>query len=245
MQVTILQWNVWYKENVERVCGVLKKLDADIICLQELTNGYIKQSHESTWEYIAHMLGYEFRHHEIPIIKADDQWLQANAIFSRYPIKSKKSLWLHQPVNDKDPVDQCRGYMETGLNINGNLVTVGTTHMSFGIDPEKDGELEKLLSIVETHPEQFILAGDFNATPDSRRISQLAKRLNHVGPPFDQNTWTNKPFDFPDFNASTLDWRYDYIFATQDIKVLDASIVNTDVSDHLPVIARVELPGIG
>jgi endonuclease/exonuclease/phosphatase family metal-dependent hydrolase len=241
VRIKILQWNVWYKENVQRVLDELKRIDADIVCLQELTHGYVKEYDYSTWEYIAHNLNLEFCYQEIPIIRTDTEWLQANAIFSKYKIVSKKMQWLHTPADDKNHKDQYRGYLEAALDLNGRTLSIGTTHMSFGTDPDNDKELQRLLSVVKSHKKDFILAGDLNVTPDSRRIKELSKYLNHAGPSFGENTWTNKPFDLPEFKASTLDWRYDYIFATKDINTSEAKIIKTDVSDHLPVEVMIDI----
>jgi endonuclease/exonuclease/phosphatase family metal-dependent hydrolase len=241
VKLTILQWNVWYKEDVQKITEALKKMDADIFCLQELTHGYIKEHDKSSWEYIADSLDLKFCFQEIPIIKKDSQWLQANVILSKYPIENQKKLWLHEPVDDKDPSDQYRGYLEASIAVDDTQVSVGTTHMSFGVKPEEDKELDRLLEIASSHKQKFILTGDINAVPDSRRIKELAKKLKHAGPDFNQNTWTNKPFDLPEFKADTLDWRYDYNFTSEDFKVVKSDIIKTDVSDHLPVIVRLEL----
>lgn len=241
MRVKIVQWNIWFKENIERVADVLRTLDADIICLQELTQGYIDQTHENTWEYLKHQLGYACHVQEIPIITEEAQWLQANAIFSRYPIEHRRSRWLHTPHDDDDPHDQYRGYLETTLIIGDSRLTVGTTHMSFGTDRDDDPELQKLLSHVVTIPEHYVLTGDLNATPDSRRVQALLGPLRNAGPSLEASTWTTKPFHMPGFSATTLSWRYDYIFTTPDVRVLDAGTHDTDVSDHLPVVAVINL----
>lgn len=242
MQLKILQWNVWFKEDIVRVVDVLKAHGADVICLQELTKGYVGQSHENTWEYIAHQLGYSFHFQEIPIITEDAQWLQANAIFSRYPLEHQMTAWLHKLSNVEDANDQYRGYLESSVHVGNTSVTIGTTHLSFNAVAGKDHELNRLLTIVEDRPKRYILTGDLNATPDSRRIAELVKRLQHAGPPYSENTWTTKPFRTHDFYAATLDWRYDYVFTSSDIEVVDARIVSTDVSDHLPVLVTVKVP---
>lgn len=241
MQVRILQWNVWFKENIERVVEVLKEQDSDIICLQELTSGYVEQTHENTWQYIAHELGYDYAVQEIPIITEQNQWLQANAIFSRYLIRNKKSAWIHEPKHAEDLHDQYRGYLAATIYLGTHPLTVATTHMSFTPEPTGDKEVQELLALIGEDPKRFILTGDLNATPSTDRIAQLTRRLQHAGPPFEQNTWTTKPFHFDGFSATTLDWRYDYIFASRDLGVTAAGVVQTDVSDHLPVTATIEV----
>jgi endonuclease/exonuclease/phosphatase family metal-dependent hydrolase len=242
MRVKVLQWNVWFKENIEQVVRELKRFDADVICLQELTQGYVEQTRENTWEYIGHELGYTYRVQEIPIVTAEAQWLQGNAIFSRHPVVGQMKTWLHKPADQEDTTDQYRGYLEVRIQIGDQQLTVATTHMSFAQMNREDQELARLLSIIQSQSHPFVLTGDLNATPGSKRVVELAKHLQHAGPDFTQNTWTTKPYVFPSGPVSTLDWRYDYIFTSSDVMVQDARILETDISDHLPVQATIEMP---
>ena len=99
MRITVLQWNVWFKEDIDRVVRVIKKLNPDVVCVQELTQGYNEQTQDNTWEHIKLELGYDAIHQTIPIITDSENWIQANAIFSRYPILSHKEHWLHAPTD--------------------------------------------------------------------------------------------------------------------------------------------------
>jgi endonuclease/exonuclease/phosphatase family metal-dependent hydrolase len=240
-KITVLQWNVWFKENIERVLDVLKAHKTDVICLQELTKGYIDQTQENTWEYIAHELGYEYYAQEIPIITSDAQWTQANAIFSKYPIKTRHREWLHKPKDDAELTDQFRGYLEVMIDVEGYDLTVATTHMSFGELVHDDHELARLIELVESRSHRYVLTGDLNATPQTPRVGELLKRLNNAGPPLDVKTWTTKPFHFGKKEVSTLDWRYDYIFTSHDVQATAGRTVQTDVSDHLPITATITL----
>ena len=262
MQLEVLQWNVWFKEDIDKVIGVIKELNPDIVCLQELTQGYHEQPRDNTWEHIKQELGYYGVHQTIPIITESDEWLQANAIFSRYPLHNPEEHWLHSPADLEDITDQFRGYLQADVEINGKKLTVGTTHMSFeeyedddeegeesqshiSFGQEDDGadpELSKLLNVTRRQLGRYILTGDLNATPDSKRVRALSNRFTHAGPSFAEKTWTTKAHITDLFEASTLDWRYDYVFTTDDITVTKARIVETDVSDHLPILVSFKLP---
>ncbi len=37
MIIKLLQWNIYYKKDVRNILKLLQKIDADIVCLQELT----------------------------------------------------------------------------------------------------------------------------------------------------------------------------------------------------------------
>jgi endonuclease/exonuclease/phosphatase family metal-dependent hydrolase len=208
--------------------------------LQELTRGYLEQTHENTWEYLAHELGFFYYAQEIPIITADTQWSQANAILSRFPITRSRNVWLHEPADPDDLHDQYRGYIEIDFAVGNTVATVATTHMSFNTGPESDPELDRLLKIIRGR-KKFILTGDLNALPGSRRVSEITNLLTHTGPSYEQNTWTTKAFRHETFQAETLDWRFDYIFTSSDVRTERAFIPKTDVSDHLPVIAVLDI----
>lgn len=242
MQITVLQWNVWFREDIDNVVQVLRNIDADIVCLQELTQGYIEQTKENTWEHIQNELNYQCVHQTIPVRTESAQWSQANAIFSRYDLSNRTSNWLHVPENDDDLFDQYRGYLAAEVDLGNTMLSVGTTHMSFQVYPgDEDPELAQLLSVIEKKNKNFIMTGDLNATPDSHRVKTLDRRLKPAGPPYDENTWTTKPHKTDKFEASTLEWRYDYVYATQDVKVIDAKIIQTNVSDHLPILVTIEI----
>ncbi len=55
-----MQWNVWYKEDIENIVKLLREISPDIICLQELTRNYDQQSHKDTLKYISDSLGYNY-----------------------------------------------------------------------------------------------------------------------------------------------------------------------------------------
>ena len=144
-------------------------------------------------------------------------------------------------VND----DKNRAYVEAVININGDDLTIGTVHMSytdkFEPSERKLIETKKLVEAIMVNKERFVLAGDFNATPGSKVVSSIEKVLTNCGPKNDEKTWTTKPFSYNGFSTDTLDWRLDYVFATNDIKVSKAQVLEAKYSDHLPILVEIEL----
>jgi endonuclease/exonuclease/phosphatase family metal-dependent hydrolase len=242
MKVSILQWNIWYKEDIHNIVKFLQKNPADIICLQELTRNYHTTEPE-TIQYIAKSLGYNYHFQEI--VLDDERWTQANGIFTRFPITSGRSQWINEPIGSGSYDDEYRAYIEVTIEAEGKKLEVGTTHMSytrgFENNPCKEQETDKLASIVADKKRNFILTGDFNASPDSPTIQKISDKLKNIGPSMTENSWTTKPFSYDGFEESGLNWRLDYIFSTPDIKAVTAEILKTEYSDHLPVFARLEL----
>ncbi|MGF7229670.1 MAG: endonuclease/exonuclease/phosphatase family protein [Candidatus Saccharibacteria bacterium] len=198
MQVSILQWNVWYKEDIQNIAAFLKACPADIICLQELTQGY-QETEPDTIEHIARALGYRYYGQGMPL--PGNSWVQANAIFTRFPLVSKSFQYINEPIGTNGFDDEYRSYVEVTLQIDDtHQLTVGTTHMSytdrFASTPRKEQEADKLTAILRTKQQNFTFTGDLNAAPDSTTVNKVSAILRNAGPAMSENTWTTKPFSY-------------------------------------------------
>jgi endonuclease/exonuclease/phosphatase family metal-dependent hydrolase len=105
----------------------------------------------------------------------------------------------------------------------------------------KRREADALVEILRNKKNGFIMGGDFNSLPNSYTVKAIQRHLRNAGPATNENTWTTKPFSYGGFSADTLGWRIDYVFATPDIRVTSARIVDTPHSDHLPLLIEVDL----
>lgn len=242
MNISLLQWNIWYKEDIKKITDFLKKQKADIICLQELTINSKDQSIKDTPKYIAEQLGYNYYCKELPLEATDGtKMMLANGIFSRFPIIEKKFSWINQPKGRGGYDDEYRAYVEVVFDVSGQNICVGTTHMSythrFEPTPNKQPETDLLVANLREHESRFIFTGDLNALPGSYTVSNIERSMKNAGPDTNEKTWTTKPFSYQGFEETELNWRLDYVFATQDVKVLSSHIIDTDYSDHLPIFA--------
>ncbi|HUD11623.1 MAG TPA: endonuclease/exonuclease/phosphatase family protein [Candidatus Saccharimonadia bacterium] len=245
MSLRVLQWNIWYNEDIANVVRTLKGIDADVVCLQELTQNYLEQSHSDTVSYVARQLGFSC-HASKPMGRDDVERKQLNAIFSRFPLTNKNQAWINTPVGTGGASDEYRAYIEATVLIKGWKVRVATTHMSyvdrFMITDRKKQETDLLVSQIEGKS-PLILTGDFNAAPDSCTVKHIEQHLRNAGPEYGDNTWTTKPFKYHDFEENDLNWRLDYIFASEDVKVQSSEIIDTKYSDHLPILATFQAGG--
>lgn len=243
-----LQWNIWYKENADSIIKIINELEPDVVCLQELAiNSYSNPSIPDVTQYIGENTGLNYYFEEAQHWVGDDEMdALGNGVFSKYPIVRRFAKHVQKPTDDiTDYAHEGRIYVECDIEINGTVVTVGTAHLSythrFEITDEKKIEVDNLLEIVATKKQSYIFSGDLNSLPDSYTISELSKLLLDCGPAYSENTWTTKSFEHQGFKADTLDWRLDYIFATHDLKCTSSEIIDTDFSDHLPILATFEL----
>jgi endonuclease/exonuclease/phosphatase family metal-dependent hydrolase len=245
MKISILQWNIWGVEDIHNICKFLKENPADIFCLQELTVNYPKQTVKNTPNYLSKELGLNHFYKEVPIesIDGEKMWL-ANGVFCKPPMIKKDFCWTRQPGRAGDD-NETRVYIEAELNINGHQLAIGTTHMSythrFEPTPNKIKETNRLLKFISKYSKKFIIAGDFNSAPGSYTIEKFKNKYQNLGPDFKQNTWATKPFSYNGFEESELNWRLDHIFGTKDIKLIKSEILQTEFSDHLPILSIIEI----
>lgn len=247
MRIKILQWNILYYEDVNKIISVIKKANPDIVCLQEATKGSKWNRGINVAHKIASKFGFSFY---FPLIQKfikeySTGWL-GNCILSKFPIQVQKNIILQNGIrNSKDFSKQTRGYIEIKVKHNDGELTVGAAHLSYSHrfihTKERKKETSKLIKVLKTKKNRFIFMGDLNAMPNSYTIKQIRRYLTNCGPDFSQKTWTTKLFQHQNFKTSKLNWRLDYVFATKDIKVKSAKVIKTKVSDHLPILVEIEI----
>jgi endonuclease/exonuclease/phosphatase family metal-dependent hydrolase len=245
MKLSVLQWNVWFDEAADNIVQLVREINADIVCLQELTTDSVINPDRDIPAEIE-SLGYDGLYTPTFERTGEKHISRGNGIFSKFPIAASRQIYVQrEDPKFQDYRMENRTYSEVKLDINSTGLTVGTTHLSyipkFTITNEKRKEVDKLVDAIGVNNNRFILAGDFNSMPDSYTIEQLSQILKSAGPDFSEATWTTKPFDYGEFKGDALDWRLDYVFATPDIKVLNSRIVQTKISDHLPILIEIEI----
>lgn len=239
----VLQWNIWYKEKIENVLKTLREVNADIICLQELTIGHERNDGIDTPKYLADKLGFNYFYKEAQTLtRKGEEGSYGNGIFSRYPITKTSFTYIQEPQepDSNDYSKEGRVYVEATIQVEEKEYVIGTVHMSytdrFAPTSAKAQETDELLKVLRAKKNNFLVGGDFNALTGSYTIEEVTKYLKNAGPDFGKKTWTTKPFSYNGFEANTLDWRLDYVFATPDIAIKSARILPTEYSDHLPVL---------
>ncbi len=246
MRIKLLQWNVWYLEDVINLKSLLEEVDADILCLQELTTNSDKNPSINTGSFLAEELGLNL------FIKTAQEWKnfdkdsQDNAILTKFPLKKTFSHYLKTPgpPETRNYSEEGRVYVEAAIEINGSLINVGTTHLTFAphfIQTEVKREEEEELFKVLTKNKSYIFTGDLNSAYDTPLIKKLSQKFQNCGPAYEEKTWTTKEFDYQGFRETELNWRLDYVFASHDLKVLSSKVIKTGFSDHLPILVEFEL----
>jgi endonuclease/exonuclease/phosphatase family metal-dependent hydrolase len=241
MKISVLQWNVLFNEKADNILNFIKQVGADIVCLQELTQTSAANPSRDLPAEIE-QLGYEVAY-VVTVDKPD--FRMGNGIFSKFPIDSLRNVFVrHDVPGGTGPSNESRAYLEIQVIAGNKPLKVGTVHLSFTPGfiflPEKKAEAKRFKTAIQDNKSNFIFSGDLNALPSSHFITELDQMFRPAGPDYTQATWTTKPFDYKGFKADKLNWRLDYVYTTPDIKVVSSRTVDTEYSDHLPILTEIE-----
>lgn len=231
----ILQWNIWYKENINNIAKELIRIDADVVCIQELSFVGDDRTSVNVLNQV-----YPYIYYEIADTFLDGR-SQCNAILSKYPVINKNKSYVQEPGMDKnDYSKEGRIYLEASINCNDKAYNIGTTHLSYTHKFEetelKDKEVNRLIDIIKNKT-NYVFTGDLNTISTSKYINKISEYyINHDT----INTWTTKPFSYNGFEVNELDYKLDYVFTSNDINVKRIEVIDTEYSDHLPILCEIE-----
>lgn len=244
-RLRIMNWNILYTENPENIYSLVKKINPDIFCCQEINETLKTRNGQDLLTLLSTIFPYSFAKSAVIIGSRNEKLDLGNGVFSKFEIKSSRELVLREGENKlTESKEEKRIYVEADLEVNGEIISVGTTHLTFNPyfkdTADKATQIDKIIAAVKSK-KKYVITGDLNSAPDSKTIGKLEKFLVSAGPPHDQPTFTTIPFSLLGFEVKDLEWRIDYVFATPDIKVLSSRIIKTNFSDHLPIVAGIEV----
>lgn len=231
-----------YSENPEKIVGFIRSVEPDVVFLQELTKGFLEQFPD-VGAYIADALGYDGYYEYGPmILPTGEQTEMGMGIFSKRPLVNRQKLVLQQgKVEEGKVLADERFYLQTDIIAGGKVVTFATTHLpfhpKFQTTPHKQAMVEKILA--HQKGDNYILAADLNTTPNTKTARTFRQAgLKNAGPALHQPTWTTKPFVIGPWSYEVLKWRLDYILYMGSLSSGHTRILQTDLSDHLPILAE-------
>lgn len=127
-----------------------------------------------------------------------------------------------------------RGALEVRLRDFAGLhsVTIFCTH--WGLHPdERLLQAEKLAGAVKAAPRPIIVCGDLNEEANGAAVQLLLERAGLVDADSAQNRAT--------FVSENPTVRIDYILHSEDLRATHCEVVSSLASDHLPVVADLEV----
>jgi endonuclease/exonuclease/phosphatase family metal-dependent hydrolase len=237
------------------VMALIEDDNPDIIAFQEF---YTKLKGEYNYISTLKKLGYVYYYFEE--INADKYQAGGIAIFSKFPIRSKRRLPFFE---NKRTYNTC---IYTDIDINGQVIRVFNIHLQsikfqpvdyeyikkvkgLETDPVHTRRLARMLKrafekrsyqarLIATEIEQttypVIVCGDFNDTPISYAFNTVSKNL--------ESAFAAKGSGFSrTYNGSFPNFQIDYILYSKEFEVQNYLIIKKKISDHYPIRSDISL----
>jgi len=212
------------------IVNIIKDVDPDILCLQEVINNDI----DTDWAYI----NWTVLKNELDKMNYNtDYFCAADAYNFGNMILFKKNLNFTNISSFSRPSTKGnnRCTIHGDININGKDFTIYNTHLEVSNADDRQAFTDIIVNKLSTNPKNKILMGDFNSTRDeypfnkitsSKFVDMFTKK--NLEPP-SYTTWTGTEIDF--------------IFLSEGIQssdILGCFVVHTPVSDHLPIFIDIK-----
>lgn len=249
-----------FKANNLKLARFLNEQQLDIICFQEVTRALDNKVNK---KYITKdpideatkLLKYGFfghtdvfnkikldRPHEGEKIHFDPQGLleMGNYIKSNLKIKKSRNVFLEgrfPTISDHSdwPDKQRRAAQVVDLDCNGKNLRVINYHGIWTKDKMGNSKTynacNKILDLASNSNGEVVICGDFNLFPNSSSMRIFDNKFVSLVDIFGVKTTRSGLYK----TTRTVKNIVDYVFVSKEIKIKNFRVIDTDVSDHLPL----------
>ena len=223
-----------------RIASTIRAANPDIVALQEVDvhwsarSGFADQAAS-----LAKSLGMEVRF--APIYhNANETGGPAKeygvALLSRFPVTAFRNHNLTRLSTQQAgaPPAPAPGLLDATVRVRGASVRVLNTHLDYRADPAvRVTQIREMLAVIGNAGTPTLVFGDMNATPDAAEMQPLFRVL--------KDAWSDgagQGFSYP---AKAPTKRIDYVLLSSQFRAVSARVIDTDASDHRPVVADLTL----
>lgn len=217
------------KLDLPRIAGVINAQHPDLVGLQEVDRGVTRTQQIDEIAELARLtkMDYAFAFN---LKYQGGQY--GVAILSRTPIRTTEHrLYLNTREAER------RGFIRAQVKVGKVFLNFVTTHLDYQHDDERLFETKQLLAALKEIKEPLIVVGDFNDVPSGAAYKLMRQQFD--------DAWidSNKDAEGFSYPADKPAKRIDYILArsSDSIRTKRAWIVETLASDHVPVVADLEI----
>ena len=217
------------KLDIGRIAAVISNEHPDLVGLQEVDRGVKRTELKDEIVELAKLTGmeYAFAHN------LDYQGGQYGvAILSRFPIQKVD----HRKYENLREAER-RGMIRAEIKLDRKLINFVTTHLDYQHEDGRVFETQQMLKFLEGVKGPLIVVGDFNDEPSGAAYKLMQTSFADS---WSASKATEEGLTYP---ADKPVKRIDYVFTRQSdrIRARRAWKVNTLASDHLPVVADLQL----
>lgn len=251
MKVKWLSLNIWEGQLIERCADFLAAQDADIVMLQEVNNAEDENLpvELASLKFLQDRLNYPYADYAVTMLinRSGIKVPTGNAILSKFPaVESWHSFlygsfypnYLDIPENyPKLPSILQHAVLETS----GKQINVFNLHGVWDLDGDNYSDrrqqmAQKTIRAINSIP-NVLLGGDTNAKPTNQVIKDIGQHLTSVFGESLKSTFNMRRKDNPGYATAAVDM----LFVNPHIKILEKQCPDVDISDHLPLVATLEI----
>lgn len=251
-QIKFIQVNIYKGKYLDALIKFLNEQKPDFVSMQEVASGdigYFGDKNTNIYEILQRSTGY-FGYFESDQKFSDSpNSVTGNAVLSRYPIESTNYLEVSKfrpmtVAEFSDPVFFSRDshtLVDATVNFEGTKIHILSSHGAWTAPPtdteETIGGATKMANYLKSLNEPFIFGIDFNAVIQSKTVgivNRVAKNLL-LESGILQTTHPKI------HKIAPRGFLIDFIFTSSEFKLLNIEAPEIIVSDHLPVVAILEL----
>lgn len=229
MKIKLLTFNIQHCRNfitseidVDSVVNLIKESKADIIGLNEVYGAH--KGNLPQYQEIAEKLGFYYYFGETFKFNGTPF---GNAIVSRFKLKNPKTVMIPDPLVRDSHWYETRCIIQTSFEEFDLNVLI--THYGL-FDSEQENALNTTIDILKKTNDNTVFMGDLNMEASNDKLKRLDTYLI--------NTLTDNSLSYPSIDPIK---KIDYIYLSQDIKLISAKIIEKVVSDHFPHFAEIEI----
>jgi endonuclease/exonuclease/phosphatase family metal-dependent hydrolase len=255
MTIKFMCLNLWSEGNIlNNAIAYINKERPDILAAQEAWNSKDKDLPENfkSMPVIMEKCSYAYSTFAEALIdnNGGNKFPSGNAIYSRWPKTEHKPVFFDQEYGERFEQTH-EAYSVTPRNLQYATIHTGYAELNVfntqGVwDLDGDKVTERRIKMCNAlakaikGKQNVILAGDFNLKPSNKALAPLDSQLTSVFKNERANSFNLRRKDldkYPGYASAAVDLMY----VTPDIKVIKYSCPNVDVSDHLPLVAELEI----
>lgn len=210
------------RRSMQRVADVIRGIGPQIVCLQEVDQRMPRGRMEDQPKCLSKALDMQVCFQRNLSIGVGGF---GNALLTSLPITETKSHHLTS-------VGEQRGALEVRLLTPDGPLTVFCTHLGLNAD-ERVVQARELAAWANACDGPRLVCGDFNEEATGQAVTELISSTGLI------DATAGGPATF---SSDSPQHRIDLILTTPSITVSNACVIDTQASDHLPVVADLRLP---
>lgn len=217
------------KLDLQRIAGVINAARPDLVGLQEVDRGVKRTEGKDEIAELAGMTGMEYAFAPNLDYQGGKYGV---AILSRFPIKNTE----HRMFENKREAER-RGMLRIEVEVDGKTLNFVTTHLDYQFEDGRVFETEQMLKFLDSVKGPAIVVADLNDEPTGSAYKLMRTKFDDAWVTSGAKT---DGFSYP---ADKPVKRIDHIFFSTRgrIRARQSWVIETLASDHIPVMAELEI----